>query len=443
MEMGITFRLLLVAALIAANAFFVLAEFALIQVRPTRLRELAGQGHGSAQVALRLTAQMDRILSASQLGVTMASLGLGWVGENTLAELFLPVLLSLLGPQATILGAGIAHSISLVLAFAGVTVMHIVFGEQVPKTVGMTRADRLAMLVARPMELFITATYPLMKFLNSATGAVSRMMGASSSAHGQVHSAEELKMLIAAGREGGLLPAAHEAMIRRVFDLDSLLVREVMAPRPDIVSVPVTIPFDELLRLVMETKYSRIPVYEESPEKIIGVLSTKDLFRVWSTQRQADSSAFQLRPLLRRPLIVPETKPLGELLQEFLQRRRQLALVVDEFGRIAGLVTVEDVLEAVVGEIEDEFDLEERPRLAPTDRRVDLDGATSLLDLENLYGIVLPREQGFETLAGFLLWQLGRIPEGGESFNFEQWRFTVLEMERRRIARIRVEKTQA
>ena len=440
METGLTFRLLLVGGLVAANAFFVVAEFALVRVRPTRLRELADQGHSSAQVAIRLAAQMDQLLSGTQLGVTMASLGLGWTGENTLAELFLPLVLPLVGPQSEALAAGVAHSISLALAFVGVTVMHIVFGELVPKTLGLSRSDRLAMLVARPMELFITATYPFMKFINSAAGAVSRMMGASSVSHRQVHSAEELKMLIAAGREVGLLPAAQEAMIHRVFDLDRLLVREVMVPRPDIVSVPVTIALDELLRLVMETKYSRIPVHEESPEKIIGVLSTKDLFRVWS---QAGASAFQLRPLLRRPLIVPETKPLGELLQEFLQHRRQLALVVDEFGRIAGLVTVEDVLEAVVGEIEDEFDLEERPRLAPTDRRVDLDGATSLLDLENLYGIILPREQGFETLAGFLLWQLGRIPEGGESFNFEKWRFTVLEMERRRIARIRVEKTAA
>ncbi len=430
MDTAVVFRLFLAAVLVAGNGFFVVAEFALVRVRPTRLRQLAGEGHSAAQVALHLLSVMDRVLAGTQLGVTMASLGLGWVGENTLADVLMPFLHPLFGSIAPAVG----HAIALTLAFLGVTVVHIIFGELVPKNMALAHADRVAMLVARPLDLFVSVSYPAMRFVQVAATTVSHWMGAAHAGHGQVHSAEELKMLIAAGREVGLLPAAQEAMIRRVFDLDQLMVREVMVPRPDIISVPVSISKDDLLRMVRTNNFSRVPVYEDTPEKIIGVLNVKQLFRFWG------DSTIPLRSLLHKPLIVPETKPLGELLEEFLAQRRQMAVVVDEFGRIAGLVTVEDVLEAVVGEIEDEFDRGARPRPTAEVKVLDLDGGTSLLDLENHYEISLPRGQGFETLAGFALWRLGNIPHVGDAFVFEQRRFIVLEMERRRIARVRIEK---
>jgi CBS domain containing-hemolysin-like protein len=251
-------------------------------------------------------------------------------------------------------------------------------------------------------------------------------------------------MLIAAGREVGLLPAAQEAIIQRLFDLDQVLVREIMVPRQDMVSVPVTATLDELVRKVQATNYSRLPVYEGTPEKILGILFTKELFRAWAVQLRHGAAYkhanFQLRQWVRPPLIVPDTKPLDRLFAQFRQERRQVALVVDEFGRIAGLVTMEDILEAVVGELEDELDVEDRPRMSPADAPVELDGATSLLDLENLYAVTLPREQGFETLGGFALWRLGALPKGGETFDYQGWRFTVLEMDRRRVASVKVEK---
>ena len=224
MDTTIAFRLFLAALLVVGNAFFVVAEFALVRVRPTRLRQLAGEGHSAAQVALRMLTIMDRVMAGTQLGVTMASLGLGWVGENTVADVLLPILHPLLGSSAPVVG----HGIGLTVAFLAVTVVHIVFGELVPKNMALAHADHVAMLVARPLELFVTLTYPPMRFVQVAAAGVSRWMGAASAGHGQVHSAEELKMLIAAGREVGLLPAAQEAMIRRVFDLDQLMVREVM-----------------------------------------------------------------------------------------------------------------------------------------------------------------------------------------------------------------------
>jgi len=439
-DAALLLRLLLVAALVAGNAFFVATEFALVRVRPTRLREMAGQGHTSALAALRLIDNMDEVISGTQLGITLASLGLGWIGEIALAGLMLPLLEPVLPGRAAV----VAHSISLGLAFLGITVLHLVLGEVVPKNVALARADRLAMLVAHPMGLFLHATRPFLRVMDAAAAAVSRLFGAEASRHSHVHSPEEMKMLVTAGRESGFLPAVQEAVIHRVFDLDRVLAREVMVSRPDIVSIPVDTPLDELLRLVLENPYSRIPVYEGSPEKIIGALYVKDLLRVWAQHEKAAGPPreFKLRPLLREVFIVPETKPLNELLEEFRERRKHLALVVDEFGSITGLVTVEDVLEAMVGEIEDEYDVEERPRMSATDASIELEGSTSLLDLENLYGIPLPRDRGFETLAGFVLWRLGAIPQGGESFTYDSWKFTVLGMDRRRVASVRVERAQ-
>jgi CBS domain containing-hemolysin-like protein len=213
-----------------------------------------------------------------------------------------------------------------------------------------------------------------------------------------------------------------------------------MVPRQEMVCVPVTATLDELVRTVQAHNYSRLPVYEGTPEKILGIVFAKELFRVWAVQLRHDHANFRLRQWVRPPLIVPDTKPLDRLFAQFRQERRRVALVVDEFGRIAGLVTMEDILEAVVGELEDELDVEDRPRMSPADAPVELDGATSLLDLENLYAVTLPREQGFETLGGFALWRLGRVPNGGETFDYQGWRFTVLEMDRRRVASVRVEK---
>jgi putative hemolysin len=428
--------LLLAAGLIAVNAFFVVAEFSLVRVRPTRLRELAASGEAAAAVALRLIGRMDALLSTVQLGVTMASLGLGWAGEDTVAAILQPLL-----------GGVPGRLLALAFAFLTISGMHIVFGELVPKSLALARADRLAMLVARPMDLAVTAVWPVMRFVNHAARRVARVFGVpegKSGAQHQVHSPEELKMLIAAGREVGLLPAAQEAIIQRLFDLDQVLVREVMVPRQDMVCVPVTATLGDLVRKVQATNFSRLPVYEGTPEKIIGILFTKELFRAWAVQLRHgaayDQGNFRLRQWLRAPMIVPDTKPLDRLFAQFRQERRQVALVVDEFGRIAGLVTLEDILEAVVGELEDELDVDDRPRMSPAEKPVDLDGATSLLDLEHLYGVTLPREHGFETLGGFTLWRLGVIPKGGEVFDFQGWRFTVLEMDRRRIAAVRVEK---
>jgi CBS domain containing-hemolysin-like protein len=262
--------------------------------------------------------------------------------------------------------------------------------------------------------------------------------------HSGGHSTEELKLIVSSSRGSGHLPEIQEDMIHRVLDLDNIFVREIMVPRNDILSIPADATLDEVLRAMIETQHSRLPVHETSSEKIIGILHYKDLLPVWEDRRQAirsgrPSRAFRVARLLRPHLVVPETKPLLQMLEEFRNGHSHMAIVVDEFGTIAGMLTVEDVLEQVVGRIEDEHDEKPQPRAAETDE-VEIDGATRIRDLENEFGIEVPSDAGFETLAGFLLFRLGRIPHIGDAVSHEGRRFTVLEMERNRIARVRIEK---
>ncbi len=271
-----------------------------------------------------------------------------------------------------------------------------------------------------------------------------RALGAGAGHRGGGHSAEELKLIVSSSRCLGHLPEMQEDMIHRVLDLEDISVREIMVPRHDVVSIPADATLDQVLAAMVERQHSRLPVYEKQPEHIIGVLFFKDLLPVWEERRAAirlgrPPRAFRVRRLMRKPLVVPETKPVSQMLAEFQQGRSHMAMVVDEFGTIVGLVTVEDVLEQIVGEITDEFDVKSAP--APAEgEELELEGTTKIRDLETQYGIALPGDDGFETLAGFLLMRLGNIPTVGQSVGYDGRRYTVLEMERNRIAKVRVEK---
>lgn len=444
MEVPLALRLLAVVLLVAANAFFVAAEFVLVSIRPTRLRQLEEAGHTAARTAIRLHGQIDRVLSGTQLGITLASLALGWIGEHAVAQTILP----LVQPLGPFLSPAIAHTIAIVIAFVIITVMHLVLGEVVPKNVALGRsAERLALTISRPMELFLQVTGPFLVLMDKAAAGVSRLFGAESSEHRHVHSPEELKLIITAGRERGVLHARVEDMAHGLLDLHLRMAREVMVPRPDFVSVPVDISLDDLLRTVVENQHSRMPVFEGSPEHFIGVLYAKDLFWIWRERQIAQqagrpSRRFNLRALVREVFIVPETKPLDQLLSDFQKRHRHMALVVDEFGTITGLATVEDVLEQIVGELADEYDAEETRRM-PAAEGLMLEGSTHIRDVEEEFDIALPRDRGFETLAGFIMTRLGRIPQPGDAVEYDGWRFTVQEMDRHRVAAIRLDRLPA
>jgi putative hemolysin len=441
----------LIAFFILANSFFVAAEFALVSVRETRIEQLIAQNRPGARTALRLKHNLNEFLPAVQFGVTLASLALGGLGEPALADAILHglthvgFLSGLPGVQTH--AVLYAHSIAVVLAFAIITYFEVLLGELVPKSLALQRAERIALAVAGPMDVFIRMTRPAVELMNVSAAAVLRMFHAPLSGETSVHSPEELKMLATATRRMGLLPPFQEQMIHRAIELNQVGVSEIMTPRGKIFSLPADMSLEQASARIVDEQHSRIPVYdpEKGRDHIIGVAYSKDVARLIHFRSIAQGlgnrgeSGITLRNVMRDVLVVPETKLAVELLQEFKDRRRQIAIVVDEFGSTLGLVSAEDVLEQVVGELEDEFDTGRNLPLPAAGGGLLLDGSASLRDLVTQLHWKFPREYGVETLAGFLLVQLGHIPVEGESVEFNARRFEVVKMDGQRIAQVRVD----
>ncbi|MDE3201002.1 MAG: HlyC/CorC family transporter [Acidobacteriota bacterium] len=440
-----------VALLILANGFFVAAEFALVSVRDTRIQQMIASGVPGARAVRRLQLQLDDFLPAVQLGVTLCSLALGWLGEPLVAGIFLSWFSAV--PAFTQYAHIYAHAAaiaSVVLGFSFITYAEVLFGELVPKALTLRRPEALAVAVAPPMLLFMTVARPAVRFLRNSASLVLRGFDTKLAERSAVHSTEELKLIATAARRTGVLPKLQETLVHRTLELDDVPVREIMTPRQKIFSLPSNMPVEEASAQVIEHMHSRVPVYDNTrgPEHIVGVVYSKDLsrlmyFRPRLARGQSHNSPgfveLRLAQVMRDVLVVPETKTALDLLKEFQQRRRHLAIVVDEFGSTVGLVTAEDAIEQLTGEIEDEFDDPARPLLSTESGVLVMDGGVNLRDLETQTQWVLPREGGVETLAGFMLVQLGHIPERGESVEYDGRRLTVLEMDGRRIAKIRVE----
>jgi putative hemolysin len=441
-------RVLLILLLVAANAFFAAAEFSLVSVRDTRIQQLIASGRIGARIVQRLHQHLDEVVNGVQLGITMVSLTLGWIGEPMVARLVESLRFVHEVPHAAVY----AHGIAIVIAFTLITYLHVLLGELVPKTLALQRAEQIALAVAAPMEAFLTIARPLLFFMRQSGGLVLKLFGARDTRRGgAVHSPDELKLIVTASRQFGQIPESQEEMIHNAIELDNITVRQVMVARPDIFSLPSDLTLDEALNRVVEGQHSRIPVYDpqSGPEHIVGVLYYKELVR-WVRLRLINQGQLvamriartQIGHIMHDVLVVPETKVLAELLNEFKQRRRHLAVVVDEFGSTAGVITVEDILEQLVGHIEDEFDVSSpEPELADESVLV-LEGGVNIRDLETQHDILLPQDAGFETLAGFVLARLQRIPYLGESFVYEGHRYTVEDMEGHRIAKVKIEKVE-
>ncbi len=432
------YRFGVVAAVLLLNGFFAAAEVSLLSVRKTRLRQMADEGQLGAESALSLLANPERLLSVVQVGVTLASLGLGWAGEATLYVLWQAAFGAFVSPATESLFRGL----SFVLSFLAMTYAHVVLGEVVPKNLAIERADRLAVLVAPALLVFHRASSPFVSVIERSAAIISRLLGLRGEPLSGGHSAEELKFIISSSRREGHLETFEEAAIARLIDLQDHLVREIMVPRNEIVSVEVSASLDDVLQLMQSNQFSRIPVYEERPEHIVGIVHYKDLMSVWYERRTATANRrsvpkFNLAPLMTEAVVVPETKPVNQLVDAFRQWHSHMAIVVDEFGTVVGLVTMEDALEQIFGEIEDEHDVHLAP-VVQHSPELELEGGVSIRDLETHYSIKLPVDVGFETLAGFLLYCLGHIPEAGETVDYDIYRFTVLEMEQNRIARVKV-----
>lgn len=434
-------RFFVLALILAMNAFFAAAEVSLVSVRQSRLRELADEGQAGAQSALNLLANPGRLLSVTQVGVTLASLGLGWAGEDTVYLL----LRSAFAPLTEIPPV-LLHTICFVVAFLLISYAHVTVGEVVPKNIGLTKADRLALLVAPALLVFYRLSQPFIVTIERSAALIQKVLGMGKTrAHGG-HTAEELKYIIQSSRLEGHLEQFEQTAIERLIEVGDYSAREIMTPRNDIVSLPVDAPLERVLAIMATHKFSRLPVYEDRPEQIVGILHYKDLMRFCGEFQAAIASsrripAFRLRRLLYKPLVVPETKPVSQLIETFRTNHTHLALVVDEFGTVSGLVTLADVLEQIFGETGDEHDTV-HPAPSYEEKVLQLQGSTSIRDLETRYRLILPGEAGFETLAGFLLLQFGYIPKVKDSIEYAGRRFTVTEMERNRIARVLIEKIE-
>jgi putative hemolysin len=433
-------RLIGVVALVALNGFFAAAEFSLVAVRISRVRQLVAKGSASAKIVEELLRDLHRVVSGVQLGITIASLALGALGEATLASFFQSAWPGSIAGRSAVL----AHALALSCAFVLLSFLHVVIGELVPKTVSLARAERVALLVARPFHWFLNTFRWAIDLLENISGFIVRALGITApSGHGVAHSTEELQVQIQQARERGLLAPGEEKFILSAIELGQVQVREIMVSRPDTHVLPIEAPFDQVMRVFATTQRSRIPVYRETMDHMLGFVHIKDMIwvlldRERRMQESAPAAPFDLRRILRELLIVPETKPASELLNEFRAKHTSMAVVVDEFGSILGLVTMEDILEQLVGEIHDEFDVVERP-LTLADGAVVFDAALSVRDLDTQYNITLPEDPAYATVGGFVLDQLGFIPKGGESFNHGNFRFSVMEMDGRRVARVKVQ----
>src|SRR5579863_3522029 len=423
-------RFAILVLILAANGFFAAAEVSLVSVRQSRLRELAEQGQAGAQSALSLLANPGRLLSVTQVGVTLASLGLGWAGEGTLYSLFA----GFADWMHLNVPAGLLHGVAFALAFLIISYAHVVIGEVVPKNVAIHKADRVAALAAPGLLVFYRVVQPFVVVIERTSALILRAMGSQSGHIRGGHTPEELKYIVQSAQGEGGLDRFEQAAIQRLIDLSDYSAREIMTPRHSVVSLPVDASLEQVLAVMTEHKFSRVPVYEDRPEQIIGMVHYKDLMRVWDERRFAHDQRratrpFRLRRFIRKPLVVPESKRLSQLIEEFCRAHTHMALVVDEFGTVTGLVTLEDVLQQIFGDIADEHD-DVRPAPSSKERVLELDGGTTIRDMETRYSLVLPAEAGFETLAGFLLFQFGYIPKVNEAVDYGGRRFTVKKMDR-------------
>jgi CBS domain containing-hemolysin-like protein len=424
-------ELVAVALVIAANGFFVAAEYALVTVRRTRLQELEAQGSRAATRVLRLVDNPPRFISAIQLGVTLSSLALGAIGE--------PVVSDILGSALDLFPrswhTGVATTISVIAAFVILSFFHVVMGEIVPKSFTLQHAERVSLIVAGPINWFYALFRPFIWVLVKASGAVLRWVGVSApTGLSLVHSEEELKMLVTASREKGVLEADEQAMLHKVFEFADKDAADVMVPRPDVVAVPAELAVVEVLRVVLDHPFTRYPVFEEDLDDIIGILHVRDLF---SALHDRGMDRVDLRAILRTAIVVPETKHLDELLAEFQTTSNHMAIVVDEYGSVEGLVTLEDLLEEIVGEIGDEFDAPEAGILRIGRGRVRIGGSFPIDEFNERFGIELP-DDDYHTVGGYIFGELGRAPKVGDTVGFDGARFEVASTDGPRIIEVDV-----
>ncbi|WP_420633849.1 hemolysin family protein [Candidatus Palauibacter sp.] len=433
MDLGLVLRLGAVLALVVANAFFVATEFALVSARRSRIGEMADAGDRLARVVRKAQGDLDRAISGTQVGITLASLGLGWIGEPALVRSLEP----LFGALGIVANPATLHTTAIVIAFILLTYLHIVLGELVPKTVALVRPEAVSRYLAGPLMAFNRLVSPGIWLLNGSARLFLKLIRApvgDTRGVEHVHSPDEIELLVRQSLREGAVEKDEQAMIEGVFDLTHTVVREVMTPRPDIVSVGADDPVKVILEVVAESGFSRLPVTEDSLDDIVGIIVVKDLLPEVVAERP---SGLVARDMMREALFVPESKAVDDLLAEMRTRKTHMAVVVDEFGGTDGIATLEDLLEEIVGEIYDEHDEAEEGMEVGPDGSVALDGGVSFADLLSGLGIDdMEDAEEYDTVAGYVIGALGRIPEPGDRVPLGGGELEVSELADRRITRL-------
>jgi len=418
----ILLQVIAVFLLVAGNAFFVAAEYALVTARRSRLGELAAQGSRRAKIALRIMDSPVRFIGTVQLGITAFSIALGAVGE--------PIVERLLHD------AWLSRGVAFIVAFGLVTYLHVTLGELVPKAISLSKNEATALWVALPIEAVYIVCYPIVWFLQASSNAFTRMFGIQPAPAGVIaHTEEDIRMIVAQAEDTGVIKEAEEEMLYKVFDFADKEVADVMVARPDVVALSIDLPPEECFAAVIESPYTRYPVYRGSLEEVVGILHVRDLF---SAMNEYGLANVHVEEILRAAPFVPETKDLAAMLAEFRRANQHMAIVVDEYGTMVGIVTLEDLLEEIVGEIEDEFDLPDESVETLGDGRMRIHGTFPIDDFNEQFNRSLPIED-YHTIGGFVFGMLGRAPEPGDEVEYDGVRFKVLEIEGSRIERLEVE----
>ena len=429
-------NIFIIAFLLFVNAFFVAAEFALVKVRRTRLEQLSNEGDSNAKRALRLINDMNKMLAAAQLGVTIASIALGWVAEATIVQLIKPIveMIPCLNPTIT------AHSIAVPISFITVTYFHVLLGEQIPKCFALKYPDKIALVVAAPMEWFIAIFKPFVLSLLIIGDKLLETFNVPKEDTSLAHSTEELDMLVDASYNEGVLNETEAEMLHNMFKFSDLMAKQVMLPRTDMICIPSDITCDELNRFAVENQYTRYPVYEENIDKILGFIHVKDLYSL-----AMNNCEFKLTELIRPILLIPETMTLDNLVIEFKKSHSQMAVVIDEFGGTSGLITLEDVLEEIIGDVQDEFDEEDEADIKEIKENTYIANAMMRIDeLVEYFDLDEAQfeEDDVETIAGLVVKLLGRIAVNQDKVSFHGLTFTVIEMDGARITKLEIYKEQ-
>jgi len=428
---SITLKVIAVLALVAANGFFVAAEFAFVGVRRSRIETLAADGNKSAVRLLALLNNLNAYLSASQLGITLASLALGWLGEPVVAAILEKSFGNLI-PTAWL------HFISFFVAFALVTTLHIVLGEQAPKLVGLQLAEKVAMATALPMKIFYKIFKPFIHALDWASAKTVNIFGLhATSEHASIYTEDEIRQLVRISEESGHLNKEERKLINRVFEFSETTVREAMIPRTEIAAIPASSSLEEIARSFRQYGYSRLPVYRESLDDIAGVIHSKDVMPFLLRPK-----VFRLDKILQKPVYVVDTARLEDVLRQMQKEKFHFGFVVDEHGGVEGIITLEDLLEEIVGDISDEHDEEVNEQIQKlNDNSYLLDGGVAVRDLNRRLNLNLPVSESYTTIAGFLMNESGQILNEGESVRYNGHVFHIEKVDKRRILRVRMEKS--